>query len=248
MALESMCNYTGGGTYNNTLYFGGYQSYGYGTYAAVDAWYNGADKSMWNATIWHSNDVCFLTMYNSTCMIGSECAPNNIIYTDDGMNFAQDYDGFTGVYTSEYPFVWAWGVYVESGTAYVAATSSPTPTVVGIPNGTGPSYGGMATWSGAGTYMPTLWNPVNLYAVSNTLVGGSDNLLNGTGWTGSPAIYTYDSTGGLVDEVWHNCSAVGAVLSLLYTANSTWYGLYYDVVSQSVTVIKINHNSSPTTS
>jgi parallel beta-helix repeat protein len=235
MALESMCTYTGGGTYNNTLYFGGYQSYGYGTYAAVDAWYNGADESVWNATVDHSNDCCFLTMYNSTEMIGSECLPNSIIYTNDGVNFAQEYNGFTGEFTGEYPFVWAWNCYVQSGTVYLAACSSP-----GYYSSI--AYGGMATWSGYnGSYTPTSWNPVNLYAVSNSLVGGSDNLLNGAGWTGSPAIYTYDSTGGLVDEVWHNSSAVGAVLSLLYTANGTWYGLYYDAVSQNVTVISVNN-------
>jgi parallel beta-helix repeat protein len=234
MALESMCSYTGGGTYNNTLYFGGYQSYGYGTYAAVDAWYNGADKSVWNATVGQSNDCCFLTMYNSTEMIGSECLPNNIIYTNDGVNFAQEYNGFTGEFTGEYPFVWAWNCYVQSGTVYLAACSSPGyySSVV--------AYGGMATWRGYnGSYTPTSWNPVNLYAVSNGLVGGSDNLVNGKGWTGSPAIYTYDSTGGLVNEVWRSSSPVGAVLSLIYTINGTWYGLYYDAVSQNVTVISI---------
>jgi hypothetical protein len=97
----------------------------------------------------------------------------------------------------------------------------------------------MATWAGAGTYTPTSWKPINLYAVSNGLAGGSDNLLNSSGWTGSPAIYTYNSTGGLADEIWHNSSAIGAVLSLIYNT-SVWYGLYYDGVSQSVTVISIN--------
>jgi hypothetical protein len=242
MSLESFCNYTGGGTYNNALYFGGYQSMGLGTYAAIDRWYSGSDQSVWSGSVYGSDDCCFLTMFNSTCMIGSDCAPNNIIYTNDGINFVDEYTGYS--YTSQYPFVWAWTVYVQSGTAYIAAPSSSTPTTVGGPgNGaTGPSYGGMATWSGAGTYTPTSWNPVNLYAVSNSLVGGSDNLLNSSGWTGSPAIYTYNSTGGLVEEVWHNSSAVGAVLSLIYN-NGVWYGLYYDAVSQNVTVMSINSAS-----
>jgi parallel beta-helix repeat protein len=48
-----------------------------------------------------------------------------------------------------------------------------------------------------------------------------------------------------VDEVWHNSSDVGAVLSLTYTGNGTWYGLYYDAVSQNVTVISVSGSSPP---
>jgi parallel beta-helix repeat protein len=241
LALESVCNYTGGGTYNNTLYFGGYQSIGTGTYASVDAWYNGADENMWNAAVWHSNDCCFLTMYNSTCMIGSECAPNNIIYTNDGINFAQEYNGPTGAYTSEYPFVWAWSVNVTSNTAYVAASGSPGNSTVPV------LYGGMATWQGYnGSYTPTSWNPINLYAVSNGLVGGSDNLLNSSGWTGHPAIYVYTSTGGFGYNVWSNISDTGAVLSFVYDPTpmgSVWYALYYDAVSQNVTLISVTNGT-----
>jgi hypothetical protein len=239
LSLESICNYTGGGTYNNTLYFGGTQSEGAGTYAAIDRWYSGVDQSAWSGTVDGSDDCCFLTMFNSTCMIGSDACPNNIIYTNDGVSFTDEYTGST--YTSTYPFVWAWSVYVTSGTAYIAARSSSSPTTVGgSGNGaTGPPYGGMATWTGAGTYTPTSWNPVNLYTVSNGLVGGSDGLINSSGWTGSPAIYTYNSTGGLIDEIWHNSSALGAVLSLVYD-NGVWYGLYYDALSQNVTIISIN--------
>jgi hypothetical protein len=99
----------------------------------------------------------------------------------------------------------------------------------------------MATWTGAGTYTPTSWDPINLYTVSNGLVGGSDNYLNGYGnWIGHPAIYAYSFTGGFGYKVWSNFSDTGAVLSLLYSAaNSAWYGLYYDVVSENVTIISI---------
>jgi hypothetical protein len=236
MQVESMCNYTGGGPYDNCIYFGGYQSMGLGTYSVIDVWYNGADVSIWNGTVLGSDDCCFLTMFNSTCMIGSDCAPNDIIYTNDGVNFVDEYTGSS--FTSQYPFDWAWGCYVQSGTAYIAACSSPT-------SASGLYYGGMATWTGVGTYTPTLWYNINLYTVSNTLVGGSDNLLNGNGWTGAPAIYMYNPVGGQLDEVWHNSADVGAVLSLTYN-NGVWYGIYYDAVSQSVTVISVGDNASST--
>jgi parallel beta-helix repeat protein len=238
MALESICDYTGGGAYNGTVYFGGFQSIGYGTYSQIDRWYGGTDQLVWAGTILGSDDVCFLTMFNSTCMIGSDCAPNNIIYTNDGENFVDEWNP-QGVpfYTSQYPFVWAWGCYVDStsGTAYIAAPASPFGA-----NYYGDYSGGMATWTGAGTYTATSWDPVNLYTVSNDLVGGSDNLLNNNGFTGSPAIYTYNSAGSKVDEVWHNSSDTGAVLSLVYdAAERVWYGLYYDTLSKNVTVASI---------
>jgi hypothetical protein len=237
LALESICNYTGGGRYNNSLYFGGYQSNGSGTYASIGVWYNSNFNILWNATLTHSNDAFALTMYNTTEMIGSECAPNNIIYTNDGVDFAQEYNGYTNTYTSEYPFVWAWSTCVTSGTAYLAASSSPTPSG-------GPSYGGMATWRGYnGSYIPTSWNPSNLYAVTNGLAGGSDNVLNSTGWTGTPAIFTYSSIGSELDEIWHNSTDVGAVLSLVYS-NGTYYALYYDQISRNVTIMSITQAST----
>ena len=245
MSLESICKYTGRGPYNNTIYFGGYQSIGFGTFSVIDCWNNGQDTCMWNATVGYSNDVCFLTMYNSTCMIGSDCAPNAIIYTNDGVDFVDERSNIpVGNFTSQYPFVWAWGCYVDStsGTAYIAAPASPVDA-----NYYQNYSGGMATWTGAETYTPTPWDPINLYTVSYGLVGGSDNYLNDTTltWTGRPAIYEYNSSGGLVDEVWHDSGGVGAVLSLISTAKNTWYGLCYDDSSQSVTVICINANSSP---
>ena len=241
MSLESICDYTGGGSYNNTLYFGGYQSMGAGTYAEIDRWYGGTDQFAWNGSVLGSDDVCFLTMFNSTCMIGSDCAPNNVIYTNDGVNFVDEWDN--PAYSPQYSFVWAWGCYVDStsGTAYMAAPASP----VGA-NYYGDYSGGMATWTGAGTYTATSWDPINLYTVSNGLVGGSENYLHGNGFTGSPAIYTYTSTGSEVDEVWHNSSDTGAVLSLVYdAAGSVWYGLYYDAVSRNVTVTSISAEAVP---
>jgi parallel beta-helix repeat protein len=44
--------------------------------------------------------------------------------------------------------------------------------------------------------------------------------------------------------VWQNPGGTGAVLSLIYNGNDVWYGLYYDAVSQDVTVIGINNSSS----
>lgn len=236
MALESICNYTGTGPNANKIMFGGYQSGGEGTYATIDNTTTSNPQShnnLWHGTVYGSDDVCFLVMYNSTCMIGSDCAPNNIIYTNDGVNFVDEWNNPN--YTSQYPFVWAWGVYVSNGTAYVAASGS----IFGQAY-----YGGIATWKGAGSYAPTLYDTtvhLNLYTASYTVMGGSDNVLNTTTWTGSPIIITYNSTGGLVDEVWKNESAIGAVLSLVANPNinNSWYGLYYDAVSKNVTLIEI---------
>jgi len=247
MSLESICQYTGEGARKDTIYFGGYQSMGQGTYSQIDRWHSGTDQFAWNGTVLGSDDVCFLTMFNSTCMIGSDCAPNNIIYTNDGVNFVDEWDN--PAYSSQYPFVWAWRDYVAPGTSimYIAACGSPSE-IGSSTAGLHPSSGGMATWTGAGTYTPTSWDPINLYAVSNGLVGGSDNYLNNStsSWTGHPAIYAYTSTGGFGYQVWENSSDTGAVLSLIYNSSHVWYAIYYDVLNQDVTVIGID-NPSPTT-
>jgi hypothetical protein len=236
MALESICNYTGTGPNADKIMFGGYQSWGLGTYATIDDSTTSNPQihnNLWDGTVLGSDDVCFLTMFNSTCMIGSDCAPNNIIYTNDGVNFVDEWNNPN--YTSQYPFVWAWGVYVSNGTAYIAASGSTVGQAY---------YGGIATWTGAGSYTPTLCDtPVrlNIYTASYTVMGGSDNALNTTTWTGSPIIITYNSAGGLMDVLWKNSSAIGAVLSLVANpnVNNSWYGLYYDAISQNVTLIKI---------
>jgi hypothetical protein len=243
MALESMCNYTGTGPNADKIMFGGYQSAGLGTYATIDNTTIGSTTShdnLWSGTISGSDDVCFLVMYNSTCMIGSDCAPNNIIYTNDGVNFVDEWNNPN--YTSQYPFVWAWGVYVSNGTAYIAASGSTFGQAY---------YGGIATWKGAGSYTPTLYDTMirlNIYTASYTVMGGSDNALNTTTWTGSPIIITYNTAGRLVDVLWKNSSATGAVLSLVANPNmnNSWYGLYYDAISQNVTLIKITITASMT--
>jgi len=242
MALESICNYTGGGNYKNKLYFGGFQDVGQGTYAQIDCWNNGKDRRMYTGTVLGSDDTCFLTMFNSTCMIGSDTAPNNVIYTNNGVNFVDEWSPSTApYYTSQYPFVWAWGCFVNStyGTAYMAASASPL-----VVNYWGDYFGGMATWNGVGTYTSSSWKPLNLFTVATSLAGGSDNVLNSTTWTGHPAIYAYTPTGGFGYQVWKNASDTGAVLSLTYNSNGIWYGLYYDAISQNVTLIKITVSTS----
>jgi hypothetical protein len=241
-----MLNYTGGGSYNNCLFVGGYQSQGLGTYAAINVWYQGADENLFSGTVYGSDDALALTMLNSTCMIASDCAPNNVIFTNDGVNFVDEWNPQAPpYYTSQYPFVWASGCYVDptSGTAYLAASSSAEG---GGPGWNGWCYGGMATWTGAGTYAPTSWNPINLWAVDHNIVGGSDNLLSSNGYTGHPALYTYNSTGGLVDEIWHNSHIIGTVRCLIYdSASSTWYGTYYDQTSQSTSLIQLSSSAEP---
>ena len=226
--LESVCVYTGPGIYHNCLYFGGAVS---GTAAAIDRWYNGQDQRAWTGGVTTSDDCTWLTMYNSTMMIGCD-VPVNIIYTNDGGNFTDEH--LSDTYDPlPYFLVWSDEEIMSSGTVYMAIEGGMYQ---------GPDYGGMATWTGPGTQFETVWNPCGLYGVSNTFVGGTNNLMDQTthSFTGNPVIYSYNSTGGMADVFWTNTTAVGAVFSVFYDASiGSWYGMYWDQNSDETTVFTI---------
>jgi hypothetical protein len=74
--------------------------------------------------------------------------------------------------------------------------------------------------------------------VAKGLVAGSNNVLNSS-FTGSPTIWNFNSSGGMEDVLWSNSTVTGSVMSLIYSSNETWYGLYYDVLSENVTIISV---------
>jgi parallel beta-helix repeat protein len=244
--VESFCQYAGPGPYNGVIEYGGYV---FGTAAEICAWNStsNSENVLFTGTMEGSDDVCFLTMFNSTCMIGGDCGPSNIIYTNDGENWTDEISPSSQpAYTPQYPFCWGWGVYVSNGTAYVAEEGSMWAL-------TGPyaplSQGGLMTWSGVGTTAAFDYN-MTMESIADGLIGGSAGWLTSSGDYGGPAvIYEYDSEGTLGALVWQS-SYDGTVKDLNYDPGSTaWYAIALSIDLQSATILRItiNGSSSPMT-
>jgi hypothetical protein len=231
---ESFCKYTGPGPFNGMIEYGGYVT---GTCAAICTWNNTGNSEivLFQGTVYGSDDVCFLTMLNSTCMIGGDCSPSDIIYTNDGQNWTDEYSPSELVYTSQYPFVWGWAVYVSNGIAYVAEEDSQYG-YYGLYNG------GVMTWRGAGTTAAFDYNMI-VESISNGLVGGSGRLWTDTKDYGGPAVvYQYNSDGSLGSLVWSS-SYSGTVKDLTYDPESVaWYAAVFSIDSQDATIIKITEH------
>lgn len=229
---ESFCQYTGPGRFNGMIEYGGYVT---GTCAAICAWNSTSNSEivLFQGTVYGSDDVCFLTMFNSTCMIGGDCAPSNIIYTNDGENWTDEYSPSQLVYTSQYPFVWGWAVYVSDGVAYVAEENSQCGFY-------GLYSGGVMMWSGAGTASSFNYN-MTMESISNGLIGGSGGLWTTSKDYGGPAvIYQYDSDGALGTLVWSS-NYNGTVKNLTYDPDSAaWYAIAFSKNSESLMVLKIS--------
>jgi hypothetical protein len=212
-----------------------YGGYVIGTCAAICAWNSTSNSEivLFRGTVYGSDDICFLTMLNSTCMIGGDCGPSNIIYTNDGQNWTDEYSPSSqGAYTSQYSFVWGWAVYVSNGTAYVAEENSH--------NGFYGLYdGGIMMWSGVGT-TATFNYDMTIESISNGLVGGCAGLWTSSGNYGGPAVlYQYNPDGTLGALVWSS-NYTGTVNDLTYDPNSAaWYATVFSIDSQNVTIIKI---------
>jgi len=236
-SAESLAQYTGPGPFFGMIVYGGFCSVGYGTYAAIRAWNttSNSEIDLFDGTVQGSDDVCFLTMFNSTCMIGGDCAPSNIIYTNDGQNWTDEYSPeIQDTFTSQYAFIWGWAAYVSNGTAYVAEENSPYGGgYAGLYNG------GLMTWSGVGTTASFDYD-MTMESISNGLIGGCGGLFTSSGDYGGPAVvYGYNPDGTLGSLIWRTGYA-GSVKDLTYDLSSAaWYGTVLNMDSQEVQIIKI---------
>jgi hypothetical protein len=217
--------------------YGGCYSVGFGTYSAIRAWNSTSNSEidLFDGTVEGSDDVCFLTMFNSTCMIGGDAGPSNIIYTNDGQNWTDEYSpALANTFTPQYAFDWGWAVYVSNGTAYVAEENSPyADAVPGLYNG------GLMTWSGVGTTASFDYNML-MESISNGLTGGCGGLWTDVGDYGGPAVvYSYNANGTLGSLIWKS-GYDGSVKDLTYDLNSSaWYGTVLNMDSQEVEIITI---------
>jgi hypothetical protein len=235
--IEAIAKFTGGGTYNNDIFYAGYNTVGGGTYAAVRCWHNGAEVNIFDGTSDGSDDACFLAMFDTVKMISGDCAPSNVIYSDDSHVWHDEYDDPNA--SSTYPFCWGWDVEVVGGKAFIVEESS-----IWVFSGQSYFGGGILVWSGVGTATPKKWSATNsqLETIANGLAGGSDGLFSRDSpyYTGHPSIYEYASDGSQGTQVYLNASITGVVRGLKYNAStSTWYALMCDVVGNSITLISI---------
>jgi len=237
VSAESLAEYTGPGPYSGMLEYGGYSG---NTFASIRAWNSTSNQEIdvFDGTPLGSDDCCFMTMFNSTCMIVGDCAPSNIIYTNDGGNWTDEYSpDYSPAYTPTYPFAWGWSVYVDNGTAYAAEESSAWQETGGL----APIYqGGVMTWSGVGTTKACDYNNELMETISYKLVGGCSGLFSPTGtYDGFPVIYQYNPDGSKGPLVWEG-DVNGTVKDLTYMPESgAWYAIAYSN-SNTASILKVS--------
>jgi hypothetical protein len=225
--IESIEQYTGPGPFHDTIEYGGYRSDGSGTYACIRTWNStsSSEISLFNGTIWGSDDACYMTMFNSTCMIAGDAFPYHILYTNDGQNWT---DPDVEEYSSQYPFDWGWSLEIRNGSAYTTAE----------PYDESIDHGGLVKWNN--TFTPFDYGK-SMESIANGLIGGCEGLYN-TGLTDYPGVacvYQYNLDGTLGSSVWHS-TYHGAVFSLVYDpGKAAWYGLVISNNNQNISVIKI---------
>jgi hypothetical protein len=225
LSAESLGEYTGPGPYSGMLMYGGYSG---DTLASIRAWNStsGKEIDVFDGTFYGSDDACFLTMFNSTCMISGDCAPSNIIYTNDGGNWTDEYSpDYAPAYTQTFPFTWGWAVYVNNGTAYVAEECSAWQDTGPL----APIYdGGVMTWSGPGTTKPFDYKGMIMESISYELVGGSAGIFATDGQYGGKAVvFQYNADGSKGPMIWQG-NYDGTVKDLTYVPESgTWYAIAY---------------------
>jgi hypothetical protein len=241
VCAESLAQYTGPGPYNDMIEYGGYSG---GTWASIRAWNSTSNSEIdvFDGTLTGSDDVCFLTMFNSTCMIGGDSSPSNIIYTNDGQNWTDEYTG--SAYVDQYPFVWGWAAYVSNGTAYVAEENS-----LYNPDAGQIYDGGVITWSGVGTTQAYNYG-MTMESISNGLIGGSAGLWTASGdYEGPAVVYQCNSDGTMGSLVWSSGTYDGTVKDLTYDSDSaTWYAIAFNTYSSNAIVLKITQQPALTQS
>jgi len=226
---ESIEQYTGPGFLNGILEYGGYRSDGGGTYAVINAWNStgGSEISLFSGTIWGSDDVCYMKMFNSTCMIAGDAFPYNVLYTNDGQNWTDPH--ITGSYSLQYLFDWGWNIEIRDGSAYITAE----PYDVDI------AHGGLVKWNN--TSVPFDYD-LTIESIANGLIGGCEGLYNIglADFPGVASVYQYNLDGTIGPLIWKS-TYTGSVSNLIYDpADAAWYGLILRRTNpQSVTVIMI---------
>jgi hypothetical protein len=226
---ESIEQYTGPGFLNGILEYGGYRSDGGGTYAVINAWNStsGSEISLFSGTIAGSDDVCYMKMFNSTCMIAGDAFPYDVLYTNDGQNWTDPH--ITESYSLQYLFDWGWNIEIRDGSAYITAE----PYDVDI------AHGGLVKWNN--TSAPFDYD-LTIESIANGLIGGCEGLYNIglADFPGVASVYQYNLDGTIGPLIWKS-TYTGSVSNLIYDpADAAWYGLILRRTNpQSVTVIMI---------
>jgi hypothetical protein len=232
MFAESIYKYTGPGILNGFIEYGGFRSDGAGTYSVIEAWNStsNSEVTLFRGTVYGSDDVTYLEMYNSTCMIGGDAYPYDVLYTNDGQNWTDPYAGVDN--TPQYPFDWGWDVEIRNGSAFTTAE----PYSISI------DHGGLVKWNG--TVTPFDYGET-VESIANGLIGGCEGLYNVllTDFPGPAVIYQYNLDGTLGSLVWRSADT-GSVSNLIYDSGSeAWYGFVLRrTVPQSVTIMKITQD------
>jgi hypothetical protein len=226
---ESIEQYTGPGFLNGILEYGGYRSDGRGTYAVINAWNStsGSEIFLFSGTISGSDDVCYMKMFNSTCMIAGDAFPYNVLYTNDGQNWTDQHE--TKSYTLQYLFDWGWNIEIRDGSAYITAE----------PYDLDIAHGGLVKWNNA----PTPFDyGMTIESIANGLIGGCEGLYNIglDDFPGVASVYQYNLDGTIGSLIWKS-TYTGSVSNLTYDpSGAAWYGLVLRRTNpQSVTVIMI---------
>jgi hypothetical protein len=230
---ESLCQYTGIGPFSGMIFYGGCNG---DTTASICAWNSSSNTEIhvFEGTYFGSDDCFFLTMPNSTCMVGGDAYPVNMIYTNDGGNWTDECSPDSNPWNNAtYPFAWASSVYVSGGTAYAAAQA-----------GLSGYYlypGGLETWSGPGTTQAFNYN-MAMTSISNGLMGGTAGTWGaGASFSYPAVIYQYNSDGTLGSLIWSSGDyGYGEVNDLGYASSSLWYAIFYD--GSTATILKITTN------
>jgi hypothetical protein len=234
MFAESIEKYMGPGILNGFIEYGGFRSDGGGTYSIIEAWNatSNSEVTLFAGTVYGSDDVTYLQMFNSTCMIGGDSYPYDVLFTNDGQNWTDPYTGTS--YTPQYPFDWGWDLEIRNGSAYTTAE----------PYSVSTDHGGLVKWNGSATpfdYRKTM------ESIGNGLIGGCDELWNVelNDFPGPAVIYQYNLDGTLGSLVWKS-NFTGSVSNLIYDPNcAAWYAFVLRrTAPQRVTIMKITQQAA----
>ena len=221
MTIESLCEY------NGQLIYGGYRSDGAGTYSIIDTSQNGREVRLFTGTPSRSDDVTFLAHFNSTMVVGGDAFPQNMIYTNSGLNWT---DGYTGT-DLEPPYVMGWSFNYEDRNGVIWMADSTYSTGLN-------ERSGLASFDGSSYHSFPM--PYSLFSIAHGAVGGTMGTWNSslTNFPGHGIVFLYNTDGSLGKPIMSSNSD-GSVMALEYSPNiGIFYGLYYEISDHSVYLIQ----------